>query len=117
MLAPPPTIAARDRWVSPWAQPNLQPDFPRFLRQREEERWLAKSVTDASEAALAQVWDNPDDAGITVFEWPQSSILAAGRSGPRPEPPAPEPGRAFAARRGLPAAGRIRILPVSDTIA
>ena len=37
-------------------------DFIDFLRQREEERRLAKSVTGASEAAFAKLWDNPDDA-------------------------------------------------------
>jgi hypothetical protein len=33
-----------------------------FLRQRQDERRLAKAVTGASEAAFAKVWDNPDDA-------------------------------------------------------
>jgi hypothetical protein len=37
-------------------------DFVDFLRQREEERRLAKAVTGASEAAFAKLWDNPDDA-------------------------------------------------------
>jgi hypothetical protein len=37
-------------------------DFVDFLRQRQEERRLAKAVTGASEAAFAKVWDNPDDA-------------------------------------------------------
>jgi hypothetical protein len=37
-------------------------NFVDFLRQREEERRLAKAVTGASEAAFAKVWDNADDA-------------------------------------------------------
>jgi hypothetical protein len=37
-------------------------DFVDFLRQREEERRLARAVSGASEATFAQVWDNPDDA-------------------------------------------------------
>lgn len=37
-------------------------DFVDFLRQREEERRLAEALAGASEAALAKVWDNPDDA-------------------------------------------------------
>jgi hypothetical protein len=37
-------------------------DFVDFLRQREEERRLAKAVSGASEVAFAKVWDNPDDA-------------------------------------------------------
>jgi hypothetical protein len=37
-------------------------DFVDFLRQREEERRLAKAMTGASEADFAKVWDNPDDA-------------------------------------------------------
>jgi Protein of unknown function (DUF2281) len=37
-------------------------DFVDFLRQREEERRLAKAVAGASEAAFAKVWDNADDA-------------------------------------------------------
>ncbi len=37
-------------------------DFVDFLRQREEERRLARAVVNASEAAFAKVWDNPDDA-------------------------------------------------------
>jgi hypothetical protein len=36
---------------------------PRFLRQREAERRLAKVVSGASEAVFAKVWDDPDDAG------------------------------------------------------
>lgn len=36
-------------------------DFIDFLREREE-RQLAQAVTRASEAAFAQVWDNPQDA-------------------------------------------------------
>ncbi|MGH6896840.1 MAG: toxin-antitoxin system, antitoxin component, Xre family protein [Geminicoccaceae bacterium] len=37
-------------------------DFVDFLRQREEERRLARAVTGASEAAFEKVCDNPDDA-------------------------------------------------------
>lgn len=37
-------------------------DFVDFLRQREEERWLAQALSSASEAAFAKVWDNLDDA-------------------------------------------------------
>ena len=37
-------------------------DFVDFLRQRQEDRRLAQAVTGVSEAAFAQVWDNPDDA-------------------------------------------------------
>jgi hypothetical protein len=37
-------------------------DFVDFLREREEDRQLAKAVTGASEDAFAKVWDNPDDA-------------------------------------------------------
>lgn len=37
-------------------------DFVDFLRQRQDERQLAGAVTGASEAAFANVWDNPDDA-------------------------------------------------------
>ena len=37
-------------------------DFVDILRQREEERRLAQSMTGASEAAFAKLWDNPDDA-------------------------------------------------------
>jgi hypothetical protein len=37
-------------------------DFLDFLRQRQEERWLAQAAAGVSEAAFAKVWDNPDDA-------------------------------------------------------
>ena len=37
-------------------------DFVDFLRQCEEQRQLAKTMTSASEGAFAKVWDNPDDA-------------------------------------------------------
>jgi hypothetical protein len=37
-------------------------NFVDFLREREDERRLAQAVTGASAAALAKVWDNPDDA-------------------------------------------------------
>ena len=36
--------------------------FVDFLRQRDEERRLARAVTGASETTFAKVWDNPDDA-------------------------------------------------------
>lgn len=38
-------------------------DFVDFLRSRDEERGLVKAAIKLSEAALATVWDNPDDAG------------------------------------------------------
>jgi hypothetical protein len=37
-------------------------EFVDFLAQREEDRGLAQLVTNVSEAAFADVWDNPDDA-------------------------------------------------------
>jgi hypothetical protein len=37
-------------------------DFVDFLRQKDEERRLLRSVTALSEASFAQVWDNPHDA-------------------------------------------------------
>jgi hypothetical protein len=37
-------------------------DFVDFLSQREADRRLAQAATKASEAALAEIWDNPDDA-------------------------------------------------------
>lgn len=37
-------------------------DFIDFLDQREQERRLTQTMTRASEAAFAKVWDNPDDA-------------------------------------------------------
>jgi hypothetical protein len=37
-------------------------DFVDFLRQREEDRRLARAATKLSEAAFQRVWDNPDDA-------------------------------------------------------
>jgi hypothetical protein len=37
-------------------------EFVDFLAQREEDRRLAQLVTKVSEAAFADIWDNPDDA-------------------------------------------------------
>jgi hypothetical protein len=37
-------------------------DFVDFLRQRGVDRRLSQAATKLSEAAFAQVWDNPDDA-------------------------------------------------------
>jgi len=38
-------------------------DFVDFLRSREDgDRQLSHAMTKLSEAAFAQVWDNPDDA-------------------------------------------------------
>lgn len=37
-------------------------DFVDFLRARAEERKLANAASALSEAALREVWDNPDDA-------------------------------------------------------
>jgi hypothetical protein len=37
-------------------------DFVDFLRQRDDARRLEQATTKASEAAFAEVWDNPDDA-------------------------------------------------------
>jgi hypothetical protein len=36
--------------------------FVDFLSEREEDRRLARSATKVSEAAFAEIWDNPDDA-------------------------------------------------------
>jgi hypothetical protein len=36
--------------------------FIDFLSQREEDRRLNQATTKASEAAFAEIWDNPDDA-------------------------------------------------------
>ena len=36
-------------------------DFIDFLILREQDRRLARSVSAASESALAKVWDNPED--------------------------------------------------------
>lgn len=36
--------------------------FVDFLSQREADRRLVQAATKASEAALAEIWDNPDDA-------------------------------------------------------
>ena len=38
-------------------------DFVDFLRSRDEDRGLVKAAMRLSEAALATVWVNPDDAG------------------------------------------------------
>lgn len=37
-------------------------DFVDFLRQRQHDRRLASTLTGASEAAFAKLWDNPDEA-------------------------------------------------------
>jgi hypothetical protein len=37
-------------------------DFVDFLRQRGEDRRLARAVTKLSEDAFRKVWDHPDDA-------------------------------------------------------
>jgi hypothetical protein len=37
-------------------------DFVDFLRARAEERRFVNAVSGISEAALREVWDNPDDA-------------------------------------------------------
>ena len=37
-------------------------DFIDFLRQRDQDRRLARAVTKLSEAAFIKVWDNSDDA-------------------------------------------------------
>jgi hypothetical protein len=37
-------------------------DFVDFLRQRVLDRQLTRAATRLSEPALAEVWDNPDDA-------------------------------------------------------
>lgn len=37
-------------------------DFIDFLRQRTEDRRLARATTSLSEDAFRKVWDNPDDA-------------------------------------------------------
>ena len=37
-------------------------DFVDFLCQRDEERGLTVAASRLSEAAFAQVWENPDDA-------------------------------------------------------
>ncbi|MDB5438184.1 MAG: hypothetical protein JWM33_611 [Caulobacteraceae bacterium] len=37
-------------------------DFVDFLRQRDQDRALARAASEASAPALAKVWDNPDDA-------------------------------------------------------
>ncbi len=37
-------------------------DFVDFLRQRGEDRSLARGVTRLSEDAFRKVWDHPDDA-------------------------------------------------------
>jgi len=36
-------------------------DFVDFLRQRENERRLARATSKVSENAFESVWDNPDD--------------------------------------------------------
>ena len=37
-------------------------DFVDFLRQRDDDRRLARAVTKLSESAFGRVWDNPADA-------------------------------------------------------
>jgi len=37
-------------------------DFVDFLRGRDEEERLTRAASQLSEAAFAQVWENPDDA-------------------------------------------------------
>jgi hypothetical protein len=37
-------------------------DFVDFLRQRGDDRRLARAVTSLSEDAFRKAWDNPDDA-------------------------------------------------------
>jgi len=37
-------------------------DFVDFLRVRTEEQRLVKAATEASEPAVKNVWDNPEDA-------------------------------------------------------
>jgi hypothetical protein len=37
-------------------------DFVEFLAQRELERRLTRTAAKASEAAFAEIWDNPDDS-------------------------------------------------------
>jgi uncharacterized protein YaaN involved in tellurite resistance len=37
-------------------------DFVDFLSQRVLDRQLTRAVSQLSQAALAEVWDNPDDA-------------------------------------------------------
>jgi len=37
-------------------------DFVDFLRQRSDDRKLARAVTKLSEDGFRKVWDNPDDA-------------------------------------------------------
>jgi hypothetical protein len=37
-------------------------DFVDFLRQRPEDRQLARAATVLAEKAFAKVWSNPDDA-------------------------------------------------------
>jgi hypothetical protein len=41
---------------------NEVEDFVDFLRQRLDERTLARASAKLSESAFAKVWDNPDDA-------------------------------------------------------
>jgi hypothetical protein len=54
-----------------------------FLRQRQEERRLAKAVTGASEEVFAKVWDNPDDAEYDRLSVRQHRLPSAERF-PRP---------------------------------
>ena len=37
-------------------------DFVDFLRQRDEDRQMARAASKLSENAFQKVWDNPDDA-------------------------------------------------------
>lgn len=37
-------------------------DFIDFIKQRDQDRQLARAATKAAEPAFAKVWDNPDDS-------------------------------------------------------
>jgi hypothetical protein len=54
-------IVERLEHLSPERQAEVG-DFIEFLHQRDQEQHLRKDFAQASNAAIAKVWDNDDDA-------------------------------------------------------
>ena len=53
-------LLAKIRRLPPEKQAAVE-YFVDFLAQREEDRRLVQAAAKASEAAFAEIWDNPDD--------------------------------------------------------
>jgi hypothetical protein len=53
-------LLAKIRRLAPERVAEVE-DFVDFLHQRDDDRGITAALTQLSEAALARVWDNPDD--------------------------------------------------------